>query len=146
MSVSAGRYIEDTIPDWLIRGLDDLGGWSIAKLIRVVLPYLYLPSLSIRGRWCQFRSDRPCASLGSMRTRWVFNPFDTRIYNLVPFLFLVVHLDKKVDRNIGKPSIGSLSTKMLILIFLSSIEKSINRNIFSYRYNLFYRFLYLYFY
>lgn len=34
MSESAGRYIEGTIPDWLIRGLDGLGGWSIAKLIR----------------------------------------------------------------------------------------------------------------
>lgn len=40
MSESAGRYIEGTIPDWLIRGLDDLGGWSIAKPIRVLLPYL----------------------------------------------------------------------------------------------------------
>lgn len=43
MSESAGRYVEGTIPDWLIRGLDGLGGWSIAKLIRVVLPYLYVP-------------------------------------------------------------------------------------------------------
>lgn len=40
-SASLARYIEGTIPDWLIRGLGDLGGWSNAKLIRVVLPYLY---------------------------------------------------------------------------------------------------------
>jgi len=35
-------HAKGTIPDCLIRGLGDLTGWSIAKPIRVVLPYLHV--------------------------------------------------------------------------------------------------------
>jgi len=98
MFVSANRYIDGTIPVWLIQGLDDFGGWSVAKLIQVVLSYLCM-SLSMLGRWCQFRSDRSC---------YLWNPSSTPIGSLVRlilgyttlFLLLATYLDEDKSRQI----------------------------------------------
>lgn len=115
--VSAGRYIEGTIPDWLIRGLDDLGGWSIAKLIQVVLPYLYVSWQMMSGRFREaVRSlENPCAPVESL-VRLILGYTTLRPFSFLPSTLMKVNRDTINLR-------FSLSTKELVEILFSRFQR-----------------------
>jgi len=112
-------HAKGTIPDCLIRGLGDLTGWSIAKPIRVVLPYLHvswqMTSVPLREAVRYSGSVRAASASPLIRLIHDTRIHDTRIHERSFFLF-PPSISIRVNRSMIRTCTGISSMKTRICL------------------------------